>query len=259
MPTIEVLQLTDLHLMCNAEMTLKGVCTRQTLEDVLQFVRDAEQAGRWDFDHIIITGDIAHDEQLATYEALREMLGEWLPRCRMIPGNHDDRGLIRRVFPEIVPAEPYVTFSFAADGWRLIGLDTHLPGQVAGRIDKEQLDWLAGELRASSSPSTILYMHHPPFHVQSNWLDAINLQEFAAFIGLLGSFPQVRAICTGHVHQQYETRHGEIDLMTTPSTSVQFLPRAETLIVDELPPGFRVFRIDGDTFHSEVVRLPNLN
>jgi Icc protein len=163
--------------------------------------------------------------------------------------------LIRQVFPEIASAQPLVNFSLAAGNWRLIGLDSHLPGHLAGRLDGEQRDWLARELRTHPDVPTVLFMHHPPFTVQSSWLDAIMLQDSTELIGLAESFPQVRAICTGHVHQQYEARHGKIRLLTTPSTSVQFQPRAETLIVDDLPPGFRVFRFDDDAFYSHVVRL----
>jgi Icc protein len=74
----QILQLTDLHLMADPNAALKGVRTRDSLNDVLRFVRELCQANEWDFDYILITGDLAHDEQLATYETLRELLGDWV-------------------------------------------------------------------------------------------------------------------------------------------------------------------------------------
>jgi hypothetical protein len=45
------------------------------------------------------TGDTANEDELATYVAFRDELAEWLPRLRIVPGNHDERELILRAFP----------------------------------------------------------------------------------------------------------------------------------------------------------------
>jgi len=131
--TTKILQLTDLHLMADRNAALKGVRTRDSLIDVLRFARQRSQAGEWNFDYILLTGDLAHDQQLATYEDLRELLGDWVSRCRLIPGNHDDRTLIRKVFPELVTASAeFINFSVETADWRLIGLDSHVDGEVHG-------------------------------------------------------------------------------------------------------------------------------
>ncbi len=259
MPT-EILQLTDLHLMADRNAALKGVRTRDSLADVLRFLRERSQAGEWDFGSIILTGDLAHDEKLATYEALRELLGDWVSRCRLIPGNHDDRALIRKVFPELVPARgEFINFSVESSGWRLIGLDSHVDGEVYGRIGETQSQWLAAELSAHIAQPTILFMHHPPVPVHSAWLDCIGLRDAGALIDVVRSFPQVRVICTGHVHQEFSVTLNGVRVLTTPSTGVQFRPRQDELICDPIPPGFRIFRLAGRTLESNVIRLPELN
>ena len=70
-----ILQLTDLHLFSDPAAILKGVPTRESLVDVLRYVRQGIQSGKWTFSHFVITGDLAHDEQHVTYEMLNELLG----------------------------------------------------------------------------------------------------------------------------------------------------------------------------------------
>ena len=65
----------------------------------------------------MISGDLAQDEQLQTYQLLRKMLGEWVTRLRVIPGNHENRDFIRQTFPEITDgSEDLLNFSLKA-GW----------------------------------------------------------------------------------------------------------------------------------------------
>lgn len=256
---VDVLQLTDLHLMRDRANTMRGVRTYDALFEVLRFIDAGVQSGRWNFEHIVITGDLTHDEQLASYEALRELLGEQLSRCRLIPGNHDDRQLMRRVFPESVPQDgAVVNFSVGTGGWRLIGLDSHVDGDGAGRIDASQIDWLAQQLALHSEEPTILFVHHPPFFVQSAWLDKVSLREPTPLLELVGSFPQVRAISAGHVHQEFQGNLGRIELLTTPATAVQYRPHEDAPVCDPIPPGFRTFRLEGSSFFTEVVRLTEL-
>ncbi len=258
----EILQLSDLHVMADPHARLKGVCTRETLAAVLRHVNAGVAAGKWNFDAVVITGDFTHDETPAAYEAVKELLSDWLPRCRIIPGNHDDRSVLRSVFGEQAPrAGEFINFSCETaspetDAWRLIGLDTHVPGKLYGELPTSQLEWFAKELETHAAEPTLLFMHHPPTPIGSPWIDDIGLREPAAFLNLIGQHSQVRIVATGHVHQEFTTSLGGATLFCTPSTGVQFLPQQETLVCDTAPPGFRVFRLDGNAFETEVVRLP---
>lgn len=252
----DILQLTDLHLMADPNAVLRDVCTRQSLHDVLQLAKDHCQTESVNFDHVLITGDLTHDERAESYEALRELLGDWQPRCRLIPGNHDDRMLIRQVFPELVPTDSeHVNFSIESAGWRLIGLDSHVDGEVFGRIGKSQLRWLTDELTTHATQPTVLFVHHPPVSVESAWLDRIGLQDGDALLNIVRSFPQVRSISAGHVHQEFAMTVDGVEIVTTPSTGVQFRPREDELVCDTTPPGFRIFRLADNACETHVIRL----
>jgi Icc protein len=249
---VRILQLTDLHLFTDPTATIRDVCTHDSLSRVLDHVRSLGA----EFDHVVISGDLAHDEQLATYELLDELLSEWRSKLCVIPGNHDHRDFIRKVFPDsIVPGNDTINFSIQTEAWRLIGLDSHIPGKVSGELGKYQLAWLENELFEHSTQPTMLFVHHPPISVGSSWLDEIGMSDAEQLLELLALFAQVEVVCTGHIHQQLETKRNGIDFLTTPSTGVQFTPQQSQLEVDSIPAGFRTIAIDGDQWQSKVERL----
>ena len=252
---VRILQLTDLHLFADPDARLKGIPTRETLRDVLEFAETHDGP----YDLLVITGDLAHDELPESYRALRALLGERVARCRLIPGNHDNRRSLRDLFPEVVAAgQGPITFSLSAGGWQLIGLDTHVPGEVSGRIDTDQLAWLADQLSRSPQRPTLLFMHHPPIPVGVAWLDRIGLEDAEPFCRLIESSPQVRVISAGHVHHEFQGRLGQASVLTTPSTGLQFLPAGEESAWTTDPPGYRFFTLTDDRYETQVVRLPEL-
>ncbi len=254
----EIVQLSDLHLFADPAQRLKGVPTRAALQEVLRFINDGMEAGRWNFEWMILSGDLTHDERRETYVALREMLGDWVSRCSLLPGNHDDRELLREVFPSAgEPGREYLGFSLETGPWRLMGLDSHLPGQVIGRVDSRQLDWLRAELRAHAGPA-VVFLHHPPFSVRSEWIDELGLRNAEEVLQALADSGRVRAVSCGHVHQSYATHALGMQLFTCPSTAIQFQPNTDVLVPDPVPPGFRIFRLRDRHWETEVVRLPEL-
>ena len=251
----QVVQLTDLHLLADPAERRKGVPTRETLRDVLELVRSRHP----NFDLAVFSGDLAHDERLETYHALRELLEDWLPRCRFLPGNHDDRRFLRSAFPDVVDGgRGPIGFADDLGEWRILGLDTHVAGEVRGRIDEEQLDWLEADLAEQTERPTLIFMHHPPISVNSAWLDRLGLDDAERFEQLVLASGQVKLICAGHVHHEFHGRLGQADVYTTPSTGVQFEPAADEPTYAAEPPGYRVITLDGRSYRTEVVRLPEL-
>lgn len=250
-----IIQLTDLHLTADPAARLKNVPTWETFRDVLTHVR--ENAGDWDL--LVITGDLAQDERAETYERLRAELGDWLPRCRLVPGNHDNRAGLRQVFPEMFSnRSEFLIFREAVGEWRILGLDTQSPGEVGGRIGPDQLEWLARQLEENGDSPTLVFLHHPPVSVNSAWLDKIGLEAPEPFRELIATHPQVRAVATGHVHHVFEGKLGRSAVLTTPSTAIQFEPGGESATYINDPPGYRVFDLEDTGYRTQVVRLPVL-
>lgn len=248
-----ILQLTDCHLMVDPRAELKGICTRAFFDRVLAAVRTRHGA----LDRLIVTGDLTHDEQLATYESLRDLLAPWLPRLRLIPGNHDHRERMRQAFPErIQQLGERNVFVEDVGGWRLLGLDSHVPGELHGRLGDEQRAWLDEQLTTYPGP-VVVFLHHPPILVGSQWLDRIGLQDAAEFLTLVRRHANVRAVVCGHVHQERTVAEPPAMIFTSPSTGVQFRTETISLEVDPVPPGFRVLELHSDgRIVSWVERVP---
>ena len=249
--SIRIVQLSDLHLYRDPHGRLAGVPTWSTFRAVLEQVRRRHD----DFDYLILTGDLAQDEALETYLMLREALENWVERCRIIPGNHDDRANLRKAFPELFPkSEGALTFTLSAGGWRVIGLDSHVPGEVKGRVDGGQLEWLRTQLANAAGTPTLLFVHHPPIPIDVAWIDELGLNEAAALVELIETSPQVKVVCSGHVHQEFAGHIGEAAMYTTPSTCVQFGSRTEKSF-DIRAAGYRTFKLGEDGYHTEAHRL----
>ena len=75
---------------------------------------------------ILVTGDIAHDEQLKTYyRYLDIMAAHYTGPILSLPGNHDHS----QYFESPVKTEP-----LTIGNWLLVGLDSHLDGQVGADV-----------------------------------------------------------------------------------------------------------------------------
>lgn len=253
MTTTRILQLTDLHLFEDPAERLMGIPTRELLLSVLEHV----QMFGGQVDHLVVTGDHTHDEAPETYRAVRSALEPWGDRLWLVPGNHDDRAVLRTAFPDRIPGEAAdrVEFAFRAGAWLCLGLDTHLPGNVSGRLDADQIGWIGEQLEAHRPTHVALFMHHPPVLLGCEWMDRIGLEGRDQLQHLLEQDARFRLVCCGHVHHESTHRVGAATIVTTPSTGLQFDPVGDQATFVQAPPGYRVVELTDEGCTTTVVRL----
>ena len=256
MTTVRILQLTDLHVFKDADARLKGIPTRELLEDVVRHILATGES----FDHVVVTGDHTHDELPESYAVVRQILTPWLACLRQVPGNHDDRTVLRSVFGDLVGGvgQDRISFSFAAGKWLCLGVDTHVPGAVPGRIEAEQVEWIRQEIALLNPDRVALFMHHPPVDVGSVWMDSIGLSGKELLHDLFKAESRVELVCCGHVHHEFTTQIGHSKIFTTPSTGIQFSPAGSVPIFVADPPGYRIIEFNDDGFSTTVYRLPEV-
>ena len=254
MTQTRILQLSDLHLFADPDERLKGIPTRDLLRSVVTRIQLSGVA----LDHVVVTGDQAHDDLTATYEAVREILRPWLDRLWLLPGNHDERAVMRSVFPDRIAGEgsERIDFAFRAGDWLCLGLDTQVTGEVLGRIDADQIEWIRQQLRANQPQGAVLFMHHPPVTIGCAWLDRIGLEGKGLLHDLLLADERIRLVCCGHVHHESAQRVGAAEVVTTPSTGLQFSATSDIPLFVQAPPGYRIVELDDGRFSTRVVRLP---
>lgn len=242
---MRLVQITDCHLCADPEARSRVGYPLRQLHAVV------ERAKRLRPDVLLISGDVSQDETPASYRHAFEAFSSFDCPWFWFPGNHDSTQFMTELHE--------IHEEVDLDSWRLLVLDTQVPGQVHGELGQEQLQDLALRLESDDRP-TLLAMHHPPVEIGSEWMDAIGLVNREALWQTLAAYGQVQGILCGHIHQAFATRHaspiGEIAVYGCPSTSDQFLGSSPTFAVDEASrPGLRVVDLLGETLSTWVERV----
>lgn len=158
-------------------------------------------------DRVVITGDLTHYGDAASYERLAELLassslkGDRAPR--LLIGNHDDREAYTSIFAPKRDGNGFIQWSEDTSAGRLVYLDTVRLGSHEGQLCNQRLAWLSQELsRAQTDDVPVyLFMHHNPVAVGVPNADRIGLRDRAAFYDVLRQHDgTVRHIFFGHCH-----------------------------------------------------------
>jgi Icc protein len=235
---LRLVQLTDSHLFADAGGALRGVPTLPALRTVLAAA--AQDIARCDA--ILATGDLAQDDPDG-YTHFREALAPLGKPVLCIPGNHDLPQPMRTAL-----AQPPFELDGPVDlgAWRILLLDSTIPGQTGGRLGAAQLARLDRQLADAPERTALIALHHHPLPVGSRWLDALGLVNAAEFFAVLDRHPQVRAVVHGHAHQQHDAQRRGVRILGTPSTCAQFLPDSDGFAMDDRPPAWRRLALHGD-------------
>lgn len=242
-----VTQITDPHLMADASGTLLGVRTRDSLEAV---VRCASQR-HGGTDLLLATGDLAQDASDVAYHEFARQVSVFDCAHSWVAGNHDDSPLLNRIAAQYRAAGRHLLVG----GWQVVVLDSSVQGQVHGYLDEEELAFLQGALSAYPDRPALVSLHHHPIEIRTEWMNPIGVANRDAFWEVIDRHPQVRAVLWGHIHQDLDDRRGDVRLLATPSTCIQFEAGSDDFSVEPLAPGFRWLDLHSDgTLDTGVVR-----
>lgn len=244
-----IAQITDIHLFADTKKELLGLPTAKSFDVVLeQLQRMCPQP-----DLLLLTGDLSQDGKPQSYTRLAELLSPLGIPTYWLPGNHDQPLVMQEVLNEapICPEK-----SFEAGGWQFLLLNSHVPACVYGKLSSESLVWLDQQLQRAGKRPTLIALHHPPFVVDSDWLDGSSLQNSEELFAVIDRHPQVRLVVFGHIHQEFYRRRGDVHYLGSPSTSIQFEPHSHQFSLDEEAPGFRLLNLYPDgTIETRVERV----
>lgn len=192
------------------------------------------------FDLILLTGDLAQDPCHESYERLCKYLMAYETRCLCLPGNHDDFDLmLEHLNKGLVSCDKQLVLG----NWQFIGLNSQIPGKSGGRLSVEELFFLETALQNRPDLLTLIAVHHHCLPTGSNWMDRMQIENSQVFLALLEPYPQVKAVVSGHVHQELSKQHKNVVILTTPATCFQFTPFSNSFSIDVAPPGYRVLNL----------------
>lgn len=246
MSAVRITHFTDPHLYGGEHESLRGVATLPALTAAL-----AHACARdWPPDAVLVTGDLVQDDP-GGYPHFRRLFAALGPPVLCLPGNHDEPQAMQR---ELAGA-PFVLGGFVDLGrWRIVLLDSCLPGSASGALSADALAGLEAALAGAGKRHCMVCLHHHPVPMSSRWLDRVGLTNAPEFLKVIDAHSNVRAIVWGHVHQHYDALRKGVRLLATPSTCAQFLPKADDFAVDRRPPAYRTLELRADgSLVTEVV------
>lgn len=236
--SVLVIQLSDSHLFAEADGKLLGMATHDSLEKVVAQVHEEQDR----IDLVLATGDLSQDGSVESYQRFRQATDRFDCPIRWFPGNHDELPPMRAACAGSDLLQPVLDLG----AWRFILLDSSIPGAVPGYLDEDQLALLDQALSEAPHQHHLISLHHHPVPIGCTWMDPIGLRNAEALFAVLDRHPQVKALLWGHVHQEFDQMRGNIRLLASPSTCVQFAPGSEDFQVSSEAPGYRWMRLHAD-------------
>lgn len=246
--TFNLLILSDSHLFGSRKSELFGVNSYHSLQKLTEHIRKSEKQ----FDLIIALGDLSEDGKTGAYEDFHGLTVDLAPSAIWLQGNHDR-------FENLTDALSlkYVKSEFHWHSWSIIFVDTTLEGRDEGKVGGKERQRLINFLESNASQHILIFMHHYPMDVGSQFIDELGLKNNVSFWEIVSPHQKVRGIVSGHVHQASEKQIHGIRLFSAPSTTIQFKPHSKELAFDSLPPGYMTIRLNEDgSFNEEFVRIP---
>lgn len=230
-----LVQLSDSHLFAEHDGRLLGMDTADSLTQVVKRVLEEQPR----IDLVLATGDISQDGSVESYRRFLDICSSIQAPSRWFPGNHDELAPMREVCAGSDRLDPVLDLG----AWRIVLLDSTIPGAVPGQVSAEQLALLDEALQGARDRHVLVAFHHHPVSIGSQWMDRIGIRNPDDLFAVLDRHRQVRCLLWGHVHQEIDRLRGDVRLLASPSTCVQFAPGSEDFGVDGLAPAYRWLRL----------------
>lgn len=260
---LRIVHLSDAHLTGDGTLHQGVVDTTAALDRVLA-VADRVPDARL----LVGSGDLSDDGSVASYEALRRRVVAWADRhgahVALVPGNHDLRAGFGTLLgdghggpaPDGDPDETPVDGASEVDGWRVVTLDTSVPGAGYGLLRDAQLDRLRDLLATPAPRGTVLVLHHPPLSAPTTLHESLALQRPEALARVIEG-TDVRVLLAGHYHHHMAGSFSGVPVLVAPGvandTDVLAAPGTERAVRGS---GFLVVDVHPDgTVRSTPVRV----
>ncbi|MGH6718240.1 MAG: metallophosphoesterase family protein [Alphaproteobacteria bacterium] len=242
---VRLTQITDCHVTAGPDVPFAGVDPLARLEAVLRHIAAGPSP-----DAVLATGDLVAEGTDTEYRRLAPALAAIGPPVFVVPGNHDvGATLDRHLLGATVRRQP----AWTVGSWRVLFLDSTVPGHMDGTLGPQRLAELDRTLAADGVRPTLVVVHHNPV-ATGGPADDCPLTDGVALFDTLDRHDQVRGVLWGHIHAAFDAQRRGVRLMGTPSSAVQFPVRPGSLAWIEDAPGYRRLALHPDgRIETEVV------
>ena len=237
-----IAQISDLHIKAPGTLAYGRVDTARALERCVATLNQFTPKP----DLVVISGDLVDTPGAEEYAHLKRLLAPLNIAFAGIPGNHDQRDMMRATLPQnyAFPSGP-LNQHLEIGGLYLVLLDSSVSGKPHGELDAPTLRWLEATLASAPDRPALLFLHHPPFQAGIRHMDRQNLQNANELANVVKRHPRVQLIATGHVHRATLTMFAGVPTTICPAPN-----HAVDLDLAELrEPSFKV---EPPAFHLHV-------
>ena len=232
--SLRILHLSDTHLTGDGALHQGSVDTTAALDAVLAHVDGVPGVGL-----VVVSGDVSEDGSPESYRTVRQRVGAWAERHGAafvaVPGNHDLREGFRRVLAnghvlgeggrplahtmEHTPPEVPVSGQSTVHGFRIVTVDTSVPGAGYGHLNETALERLRTALTGEPTEhGTVVVLHHPPVPSPTLLHEALRLQNPEDLAEVLDG-SDVRVVLGGHQHHHAVGSLGGIPVLVAPGVA----------------------------------------
>jgi len=188
-----------------------------TLRDAISKIKALPDAPSF----LLHTGDLTHLSKPQEFDTLQQVLSELSQPVFYVPGEHDmlvdeGRSYLER-FGKGTTGSGW--HSFDKDGVHFIGLVNvvNLKAGGLGSLGRDQLEWLARDVKPlQSSTPIVVFAHIPLWSIYPEWGWGTDDSEQA--LALLKRFGSV-SVLNGHIHQVMQKVEGGVTFHTAMSTA----------------------------------------
>ncbi len=235
-----IAQISDMHIQPDRRLLKGKFDTAGNLETCITQLNALKP------DLVLATGDLVNRGEREAYALLRELLAPLQAPVYLMPGNHDDRALMREFFPEheyLFTGHERMNHVIACDGLQIIMLDSIIAGNDEGAVGTAQLAWLDTQLAAAPQQPAIIALHHPPFATGARFINNFFCADGPELGRLVARYPNVLRVISGHLHRNIQVNFAHAIGSVCPSTAVTFglaiAPRTPFFYSNE-PPGYHL-------------------
>ena len=231
-PDVLIAQISDLHVKGPGELAYGKVDTAAALARCVKELNRLAPRPHL----VVISGDLVDTPAPVEYAHLKTLLAPLEIPFLAVPGNHDDRAMLREALAQQGAPEGAINLARKVGAVDVLALDSGVPGKPHGELDAKTLRWLDDELASSATRPALLFLHHPPFVTGIAHMDVQNLRNSAALAEIVRHHPRVRLVAAGHVHRATLTQFAGVPATICPAPN-----HAVALDLDaHLPPSLTV-------------------
>ncbi len=225
-------------------------------KETLLYEKAVAEVNRLNPDFVIITGDFVHNqhslEQMQEFMRITAKINPEIP-VYYTPGNHDiglnpDKESLRKYTHRFGKDR----FAFKYKGSLFIGFNTGIIKSNMAKKDQRQYRWIKSKLKKGrKADHIILFCHYPFFNNvfdEDEKYSNLSLESRQKYLPMFNDH-NVRAIFSGHYHNNALATYGNIQLVTTSAVGKP---------LGEAPSGMRVVKIYKDRVEHEFFGLDEL-